>query len=104
MNWIQLVTNIATIALASHPKTATLAPHVIKGIVIAEGMKGKSGAEKLDRSIQIAREGFAGWNNMQPGSISYDASDAMLKSLHSAIVDSANVFKQAKLLDETPTQ
>ena len=106
MNWIQLVTNIATIALASHPKTAkvsaTLVPAVVKGIVLAESMKGASGPEKLEKSIAIAREGFIGWDALQPRKINLDVSDAMLKSFHSAIVDSANVWKQAQLLDATP--
>ena len=98
MNWIQLVSQIAVMVLASNPKTATLAPHVVKGIVIAEGIKGATGKEKLGRSIQIAQEGFLGWNAVQPGSVNTEVSSELLSDLHSAIVDSANVLQKAKLL------
>ena len=101
MDWKSLITQIALIALGSHPKTAKIVPHVVRGIQIAEDLKHGHGAQaKLAHAVDLIREGIATENTLRPGTINEDIADEMLTTGVSAVVDAANVFKKAGLLVE----
>ena len=100
MNWKQLVMEIALISLGSNPKTAPLVPFVVRGIQEAEDLKNAKGKDKLTHAVTIAKEGVAAVNAVKPGTINEAAVDAVIASSISAVVDSANVIKNAKLVTD----
>lgn len=102
MNWQLLVSQIAVLALGMNPKTAALVPHVINGIALAEGMKGKTGPQKLEIAVEVVKEGLKATNAIRPGKINTVISDEVIASATSAVVDSVNVFKKAGLIVNTP--
>ena len=100
MNWKQLILQIAVIGLGSNPKTAKLVPFVVNGITEAEAMTGASGKEKLAHAIAITREGIAATNAVRPGTINENAAEQVIASGISAVVDSVNVFRNAKFISD----
>lgn len=100
MNWKQLILQIAVIGLGSNPKTAKLVPFVVNGITEAEAMSGASGKDKLAHAVAITKEGIAAANAVRPGTINENAAHQVIESGISAVVDSVNVFKNAKLITE----
>lgn len=103
MNWVQLVTNLSTIALASNPKTAAIAPYIGPAVAEAEAMRGTkgepiSGTAKLGHAVNMVKLSLQATNAAKPGTLNLDVADQVIANAISASVDAANVYKRAHLI------
>lgn len=100
MNWKAIVNVIASTVLPLvFPKLAPAVPHIVTGISVAEDMGG-TGAEKLNKAIQIANSSASAVNAAHGSDIvNVDAMNTVIASAVSAIVNAANVVHKAAPAD-----
>ena len=103
MDWKALVIQVASIALATNPKTAKIAPYVGPAILETEELfKHKPKTEKLTNATNLVKISLNATNAQKPGTVDTAVTDHLIASAVSVVVDTANLIHKNPTLAPAP--